>query len=887
MGQADGEFDWPAAQDDPLELLVPAGGEERALAARWTAALRLVRSAGRCRRSPSTAVNVREAARVLELCHRDADHAALERLLGLYLDVCLPEASWLGWSSSVGGDGADAWARLGNSARGAPPVPEPREEPLEVARRLVALAGEAQLADERLGLWRARLAVLEGDRLPLARRSCPASLADRVALRLDAGDLAGALGLLHGAVELDARARFLAAAAYLLDEGPELAPTKSGDARRAAPGALALVRQTGATFRPWPRGLGEALGALGAPAGESEPAGRGRAASGRSGRAGGALECATYGASVLVLSALVDAGQGRLRRRLVLRDGGGGSAEREAAWERGRQGAWRRPGEPEQALVAGGEVVRWDRTPGEEPWDAALSTDSRCLVLVPLTGPAGRLIGWIQLEFARHLVPARAELEALAGEAAEWLIARRSSEGRNVGPAADRRSAVAGPAAEVPAGGALGAVFRDLVSDLGMKTSRRRWYGFGMESGEPRLVAQGGRFGGAEPAAGFAGQGLALERAAASAAVVAWSEQAELLGLDVRSASGTVIPLVQGSETLALFAVESTAKRDLRAADVERIAALLEARRADVRGALFRSLHERLYGWEPHLPAGCGDFGPFATRLADRSQHRAPVVLVGGAGAGKGVLARWVHEHRRRAGHASAERLTPWSGAAQGCLIQEPETWTADAQQELLELLDGPVSARSSLVVTTERDPRLAPTGLQPRLARALSRVVLRVPDLAQRRAEIPGWVDAICSRLASDESLPSPRFADEALALLWRQPWPSNLRDLDVVLHGMLLESRGEVLGAQDVHRGLLNAGLEPQLRLPSRTPSRADMLAALATTRTNTGRINKTRAALYLGWDPDTLVTRARDLEISLDDPPAPEPWMGGEGSHRDRTQ
>jgi hypothetical protein len=56
-----------------------------------------------------------------------------------------------------------------------------------------------------------------------------------------------------------------------------------------------------------------------------------------------------------------------------------------------------------------------------------------------------------------------------------------------------------------------------------------------------------------------------------------------------------------------------------------------------------------------------------------------------------------------------------------------------------------------------------------------------------------------------------------------------------------------------------------------------RGDLLAALRVTRKPGGRLNKTRAALYLGWDPDTLVARMQDAGIGEDiaeHDPEPDP-------------
>ena len=51
---------------------------------------------------------------------------------------------------------------------------------------------------------------------------------------------------------------------------------------------------------------------------------------------------------------------------------------------------------------------------------------------------------------------------------------------------------------------------------------------------------------------------------------------------------------------------------------------------------------------------------------------------------------------------------------------------------------------------------------------------------------------------------------------------------------------------------------------RLPSRHPSNELLLQALESTLCASGRINKTRAALFLGWDPATLQSRLRERGV-----------------------
>jgi hypothetical protein len=66
------------------------------------------------------------------------------------------------------------------------------------------------------------------------------------------------------------------------------------------------------------------------------------------------------------------------------------------------------------------------------------------------------------------------------------------------------------------------------------------------------------------------------------------------------------------------------------------------------------------------------------------------------------------------------------------------------------------------------------------------------------------------------------------------------------------------------DVARIAHSFTIELARKLNSRHPLRSDLIAALRATRTAGGRINKTRAAQFLGWDPDTLVARMQDLGV-----------------------
>jgi DNA-binding NtrC family response regulator len=141
---------------------------------------------------------------------------------------------------------------------------------------------------------------------------------------------------------------------------------------------------------------------------------------------------------------------------------------------------------------------------------------------------------------------------------------------------------------------------------------------------------------------------------------------------------------------------------------------------------------------------------------------------------------------------------------------------------------------------------------------------------LRERRAAIPGLVTALAQRIAREEGLATPSFSDEAHAILWRQPWPENVRGLEALVARVVLLFPGEEVFASEVRLAAERMGLRLLPRIPSRRPTEGDLRAALRVTCCLSGATNKTRAAAYLGWDPDTLVLRLREARIHPDRAP-----------------
>jgi DNA-binding NtrC family response regulator len=154
---------------------------------------------------------------------------------------------------------------------------------------------------------------------------------------------------------------------------------------------------------------------------------------------------------------------------------------------------------------------------------------------------------------------------------------------------------------------------------------------------------------------------------------------------------------------------------------------------------------------------------------------------------------------------------------------------------------------------------------LRADLARRLERVELALPALRDRREDILPLVACFARRFASEEGLRAPALDEGALALLWRQDWRGDVRELENFVYKLVLATRSSELfgvgslGVESVLKVARANDARLLRKIPSRHPRRSDLIAALRVSRTLGGRFNKTRAAMFLGWDPGLVARRS----------------------------
>ena len=83
-----------------------------------------------------------------------------------------------------------------------------------------------------------------------------------------------------------------------------------------------------------------------------------------------------------------------------------------------------------------------------------------------------------------------------------------------------------------------------------------------------------------------------------------------------------------------------------------------------------------------------------------------------------------------------------------------------------------------------------------------LAVLLIHVPPLRERRADVPIIARAIAERMGKRSAMLARTFADDALAALSRLDWRGNVRELHNVVERLLILSEGETVTARDVER-------------------------------------------------------------------------------------
>jgi two-component system nitrogen regulation response regulator NtrX len=247
---------------------------------------------------------------------------------------------------------------------------------------------------------------------------------------------------------------------------------------------------------------------------------------------------------------------------------------------------------------------------------------------------------------------------------------------------------------------------------------------------------------------------------------------------------------------------------------------------------------------------------PPITLLREQIERVAPtdawVLIRGGHGTGKELVAQTIHRHSLRSKHpliavncaAIPEELIEselfghvkgsFTGATENkkgkfdqangstLFLDEIGDMSLKSQAKVLRILQEQKFERVGGSRTIEVDVRvLAATNknleeeidkgnFRADLFYRLNVVPIIVPDLVERREDIPLLIEDFLIQFGK-KGIGRKQFAEEALQLLQRHSWPGNVRELRNLIERLVIMSPGDRVGVNDVALFLGNAPLLP----------------------------------------------------------------------------
>jgi PAS domain S-box-containing protein len=286
---------------------------------------------------------------------------------------------------------------------------------------------------------------------------------------------------------------------------------------------------------------------------------------------------------------------------------------------------------------------------------------------------------------------------------------------------------------------------------------------------------------------------------------------------------------------------------------------------------------------------------PVMRRLVEQvrlaGQVTTPVLLVGETGTGKQTLARTIHYlSARREGacavldcqHLPPSAISKWLFGQEGLAavyLREPAYLPRDVQLLLCERIaqsnspgtEGAMTSRILAGCTQPLAQAVRSGRMLDDLACALSTLVLEVPPLRDRLADLPALVERLLPRACAGREVRVTSLSADAWTLLRGYSWPGNVRELYNVLRTACAHARGEELRAADLPAELRRAvqreqtpprPIDKSLPLQHLLEEAERRLIQLALQRAG-GR--KARAARLLGISRPRLYRRMVSLGIA----------------------
>jgi PAS domain S-box-containing protein len=286
-------------------------------------------------------------------------------------------------------------------------------------------------------------------------------------------------------------------------------------------------------------------------------------------------------------------------------------------------------------------------------------------------------------------------------------------------------------------------------------------------------------------------------------------------------------------------------------------------------------------------------------QICDLARLDSTVLIEGETGAGKGLVARAIHDwsdrkgkpfipvncagltesllgsqlfgHRRGAFTGAFETQQGLFEAANGgtIFLDEIGDMPCSVQTNLLRVLEEreitrlgeslprKIDVRVIVATNHDLDQEVVRSQFRPDLLYRIRVARIHLPALRERREDIPLLVDFFLRQYRAVTGKPVRDVSQEAMQTLWQYSWPGNVRELKNAIEFALIRCKGLVLNVEDLPPEIIAAVCpSPDAALEQ---EKQRVLAALEQTKWN-----HTEAARLLGISRATLYRRIASLQI-----------------------
>jgi DNA-binding NtrC family response regulator len=294
-----------------------------------------------------------------------------------------------------------------------------------------------------------------------------------------------------------------------------------------------------------------------------------------------------------------------------------------------------------------------------------------------------------------------------------------------------------------------------------------------------------------------------------------------------------------------------------------------------------------------------------AVSLAERvSATDANVLITGESGAGKDLLAAFIHSKSKRAAQpfvkidcatlpgelleaelfgyergaftgAVEARAGRFEAAQKGTIVlDEIAHLSTDAQAKLLRVIERreferlggrktiKLDARLIALTNVDLDTAVKAGRFREDLFYRLNVINIRVPPLRERHQDVVALIQFFVKQYAAKHARKIDRVSQPALALLKSYNYPGNARELANVIERAVIVAGGRVIDEHDLPGGLSAAVVAQRQR--EQPPSLAEMEASYIAEVLAATRGNKTECARILGISRKNLYEKIARYEL-----------------------